>query len=114
MLRDNSHGKKEKKQGTMAKVEADLALMAAQQKPGQTLSECAKLFNSQVDVINANGGAAGYHPELVDEHLEVILKKDSSDREAYDKLPPDERKEILKRAIKARGHGGVPDLPVPT
>ena len=46
MLRDHSHGKKEKKQGTMAKVEADMALLATQQVAGQTLNQYAKLFNA--------------------------------------------------------------------
>ena len=66
MLWDISHGKKVKKQGTMAKVEANLALMMCMQSETQTLNKYAKIFNAQVEVINANGGQAGYNTELVE------------------------------------------------
>ena len=57
--------------------------------------------NAQVDVINANGGQASYHPELVEEHLQVILDEAGETKDAYLALDPDAREIIYKKAVKA-------------
>ena len=75
--------------------------MATQQRPGQTLNQYAKLFNAQVDVINANGGQAGYHTELVEEHLLILLKEADKTKEEYLALEPNARKIIYDKAVKA-------------
>ena len=97
-LRDLAHGKKVKKQGTMAKVEADLALMMCMQSKTQTLNEYAKIFNAQVEVINANGGQAGYNAELVEEHLKALLKAADKTAEDYLVMQPADRKALLDKA----------------
>lgn len=61
----------------MAKVEADMGMFATHQTDKLSLNDYYKLFKAQVEVIYANGGAAGYNPELFKNHLaRILVKKD--------------------------------------
>ena len=101
ILRDLAHGKKERKQSTMVKVKADLAMYATLQTDKQTLEDYARIYNAQVDVINANGGQAGYNAEIFNEHLQRILKEKGKDATWWRERTDDQRKPILKDATKA-------------
>ena len=86
----------------MGKVEADMNLMSTIQGESQSLNDYIKLFKAQVDVINANGGRAGYNPELYQEHLQRIRSELSvRTQDEWQALTKERRRETSRAAEKA-------------
>ena len=100
LIRASAHGKRERKQSTMAKVESDLQMFAVLQEKQQSLNKYYKLFTAQTEVIKANGGRAGYNPELYHEHLLKVITAKGYTRTEYRGKTDTERAEIREEATK--------------
>ena len=57
----------------MATFEMDFKLFAGCQKKNQSMDVYYKVFTSTVDMINTNGGVAGWHPKLFKIHREATI-----------------------------------------
>ena len=73
MIRDLTHGLKQKRFGTMAIVECEYELHTTTQAPGDTLEWFHRVFLAQLATLRAHGGMSGYHPVLVEQHMEVLM-----------------------------------------
>ena len=60
----------------MATVQSDFDLYTCSQNANQPTDEFYKMFTSTVDTINANGGQAGLHPSVYQQHLKNIIARD--------------------------------------
>jgi hypothetical protein len=74
MIRDSTHGLKQKKFGTMAIVECEYELDTTTQAPGDTIEWFHRVFLAQLATSRAHGGMPGYHPVLVEQHMELLME----------------------------------------
>ena len=65
MIRDLTHGLKQKKFGTTAIVECEYELDTTTQAPGDTIEWLHRVFLAQLAASRVQGGMPGYHPVLV-------------------------------------------------
>ena len=73
LIRDLQYNKTNRKCSIMATVEAEFNLFDGCQKNNQSTDAYYKVFTSTVDTINANGGTAGWHPQLFKIHQEATM-----------------------------------------
>ena len=66
----------ETKQGIMSAVNSDIHFYTFRQGKDMSCDEYLKLFQAQVDTINAHGGRAGFHWGTYLEKVHVILARD--------------------------------------
>ena len=98
MIRDSTHGLKQKNFRTMAIVECEYELDTPTQAPGDTIKWFHRVFLAQLATSRAHGGMPGYHPVLVEQHMDVLITKAGVTAATADTLATKE--ELLAQAEK--------------
>eukprot|EP00957_Ditylum_brightwellii_P077606 5897308-Ditylum_brightwellii.AAC.1 len=79
MIRDVAHAHDDTMQGTMVIVASDMTLYTTFMSKAETPVAFSCTFQANMDTINANGGCAGRHPKLLNEHVERLMSERSLD-----------------------------------
>ena len=74
MIRNIFHRQNDTKQGTIAFVELDITLYMTFHNTTKSLSCFLATFRAQIEAIKAHGGRSGYHPKLMQVHLDKICE----------------------------------------
>ena len=73
MIRDLTHGLKQKKFGTMAIVEYEYELDTTTYTSGDTIKWFHRVFLTQLATPRAHYGMLGYHTVLVEQHMTLLM-----------------------------------------
>ena len=74
LIRDLKYNKSGRKRSIVTTVKADFDLYSCAQE-GKTTDEYYKIFVSNMDTINANGGSTGLHPSVFKKYLALMKDK---------------------------------------
>eukprot|EP00957_Ditylum_brightwellii_P130382 9945946-Ditylum_brightwellii.AAC.1 len=70
-----AHAHYDTTQGTMAIIASDMMLYTTLMSKAKTPVAFSRIFQANMDTINAHGGFAGHHPKLFDEHVERLMSE---------------------------------------
>jgi hypothetical protein len=96
LIQDVTHKHDKTKQGTMALVELFLEFATTFQETGQPFDAYSTLFCARVDMVNAHGGNARFHPKIGSNHLKALVAKEC--KAALSNFMADEQKAMTATA----------------